>query len=315
MHKYLKCFSLLIVVILFLFACCAKAFPPETTFISSFLPDPADVKGWKKTSAFELYQGENLFEYINGGAEIYHEYGFKQVLVQDFSTDEGRSISVEIFEMTKPEASYGIYTFKSSSEGRAVAFGIEGRLEGYYLNFWRSSFLVTLTGFDEKEETVQGLTLIAKAIDNRMKTLQNVETPRLIHLLPEGELVKPSTKYFLGSLGLFNTYPFSTNDIFKIKEGVRGRYAPGHEIIIITYTDDQAAIERFQEASRHFKQSPRYKNFQLHQNNARFEDKKGKLIFIQPHKNDIIIVLGTHSFTDAEKIAMKAQSRIRDIGR
>jgi hypothetical protein len=286
MHKKLILSIFLIIIFVFSCVCCSKASPPEKTKISSFLPDPDDVRGWKKAPTSELYIGEDLFRYINGGAEIYHEYGFKQVLVQDFSSENGRSVSAEIYEMARPESAYGIYTFKSSTEGHAVILGNEGRFEGYYLNFWRSNFLVTLTGFDEDEETINGLASIAEAIDKRMKTLHKTEKPQLIQLLPEDEHIMPSTKYFLGNLGLFNTYPFSTVDIFKIKEGVRRKYRPGYDVFIINYIDEL-------------------------QETACFEDKKGKLIFIKPYRNDIIIILGARSCPDAEKITKKVQDKIR----
>ena len=156
-------------------------------------------------------------------------------------------------------------------------------------------------------DLINGVTSIAKTIDMRMKTLHKTGKPQLIQLMPEDEHIDSSTKYFLGNLGLFNTYPFSTIDIFKIKEGVRRRYRPGYDIFIINYTDDLACSERFHEASHHFSQSPRYRNFQFIQEAACFEDKKGRLIFIRPYKSDIIIISGARSCKDAEKIIKKVQ--------
>jgi hypothetical protein len=313
MDKNITFSCILIAILIFASADCAKTSLQEKTGIASFLPDPQELKDWKKERPSELYMGEDLFQYINGGAEIYHEYGFVQVLVQDFSSRNGRSVSIEIYEMEAQEAAYGIYTFKSSSSGQAVDFGNEGRLEGYYLNFWRSNFLVTLTGFDEVEETVQGLLLIAESIDKKMSSIQKKEKSQLVHLLPEEGHILSSTKYFKGHLGFFNIYPFSTLDIFKIEEGVRGRYISGHEIFILSYSDAKSSSKQYREAGSHFRNSPRYKKFQETEKAVLFEDKKDKLIMIQPHQNCIIIVSGASSQKDAEKIIKRAAAQIESL--
>ena len=43
---------------------------------------PKDIGMWSAEGEPEVYAGDDLFVYINGGAEIYHEYGFVQVAVR-----------------------------------------------------------------------------------------------------------------------------------------------------------------------------------------------------------------------------------------
>ena len=85
--------------------------------------------------------------------------------------------------MTSPESAYGMYTFKTSAQGDVLPIGDEALLEGYYMNFWKGNFLVTLTGFDEDQETVKGLLGIARAVD--AKIIIRGEKPHLISLFPE----------------------------------------------------------------------------------------------------------------------------------
>ena len=72
-----------------------------------------------------------MYEYINGGAEIYHEYGFRQVLMQDFKSRSGKAVSLEIFEMEDAESAYGIYTFKTSLEDERLILGSDAQLSDY----------------------------------------------------------------------------------------------------------------------------------------------------------------------------------------
>ncbi|NTU74630.1 MAG: hypothetical protein HGA86_00715, partial [Anaerolineaceae bacterium] len=133
--------------------------------LSGYLPASGEVAGWKLSEAPKNYRGDELFAMIDGGADIYHEYGFTQVLRAEYLNARGKSIKLEIYEMESPAAAYGIYTFKTDDGGRALAIGREALLEDYYLNFWKGNLLVTVIGSDSEEESVQGVVALAKAVD------------------------------------------------------------------------------------------------------------------------------------------------------
>ena len=65
--------------------------------IQTLLPDQAGV--WGKHDKALTYEGDDLFLYINGGAEIYHEYGFEAVIVQDYKHETSGTISIEIYKI------------------------------------------------------------------------------------------------------------------------------------------------------------------------------------------------------------------------
>jgi hypothetical protein len=55
------------------------------------------------------YNGKALYGYIDGGAELYYEYGFRRATVQEVVQDSLR-IHLEIFEMDSPEGAAGIFS-------------------------------------------------------------------------------------------------------------------------------------------------------------------------------------------------------------
>ena len=73
---------------------------------------PKDIGMWSAEGETEVYIGDDLFIYINGGAEIYHEYGFVQVAVQRYRRGDD-NVSVEIYTMEGD--AFGIYSFARSS--------------------------------------------------------------------------------------------------------------------------------------------------------------------------------------------------------
>lgn len=85
--------------------------------IVDLLPDPFALPGIQLAGEPEIYQGEDLFDLINGGAEIYLEYGFVKVASQNYSEMKGNSsLRVEIYEMTDPEAAFGIFSFTAMGQ-------------------------------------------------------------------------------------------------------------------------------------------------------------------------------------------------------
>ena len=61
-----------------------------------------------------------------------------------------------------------LYASKISTKGTQLAIGDEALLEDYYLNFRKENFLITLTGFNSEKETIDGMMIIAQAVDERM---------------------------------------------------------------------------------------------------------------------------------------------------
>jgi len=278
--------------------------------IYEYLPREDELPGWKKDGSPLVYSGEDLFLYINGGAEIYHEYGFRHVIVQDYITDNSKSISLEIFEMASSDSAYGMYTFKSGRGRDIFGLGDGAQLADYYLNFWKGNFLVTITGFDEDGETIKGLLKIAQTVDTKLDT--EGETPPIISLLPEEDLVKLSIKYFKGHLGLFNSYPFFTSDGFHFKEGVRGNYRRGYSLFLFEYNDSEHCTKRFEEAKESFKKSQKYKNYEeVNESFFRVEDSKDNSMYVSLYKNYLFIVFGTNIQTEAQEIFREIQVRIR----
>ncbi|MGB6864744.1 MAG: DUF6599 family protein, partial [Candidatus Aminicenantaceae bacterium] len=252
----------------------------------------------------------DLFFYINGGAEIYHEYGFERVIVQDYQNRNGRSASLEVYKMSSPDSAYGMYTFKSSGKGQELTVGHGCKLQDYYLNFWKGQYLVTITGFDSEKETIDGLKSIANVVDKKIQTQVNAEMPVIYSRLPQEDLDAQSIKYFKGNLGLVNSYPFANTDIFKIQEGIKGTYLNGYDIYILEYKDAEASQMAFDSVKKDFKDTAKYQNVTTGQDHIELEDDSGIQIVVQPYRSFILIVLGTKSPAQATQILKNLKNHI-----
>jgi len=253
------------------------------------MPGDGEAAGWAKHRSMQRYEGEALYEYIDGGAEIYHEYGFEQVVVQDYVNETGKNVSVEIFLMTSPSGAYGMYTFKTDSKGRWIRIGTDTQLADYYLNFWKGSYLVTLTGFDDSEETRQGLINIARRVDSHIR--EEGEKPGIASLLPEKGLVPQSRKYFTGILGLRNSHPFFDWPIGGFEQGIKGDYSEGFSLFLFRFGSE----EQLQKA------------LELVNNQ---EDRKGRGHFAVTDREYLLLVLGDIDRSRAEEFFESVRKKI-----
>lgn len=65
-----------------------------------------DYEGLKVIKS-EEFKAEQLYNYIDGGADLFFEYGFKSVTIQDLDIN-GNSFYVEYFSMGDAESAFGI---------------------------------------------------------------------------------------------------------------------------------------------------------------------------------------------------------------
>lgn len=257
--------------------------------LAEVLPGDGEAAGWARHRSMQRYEGEALYEYIDGGAEIYHEYGFERVVVQDYASETGKSVSVEIYLMTTAAGAYGMYTFKTDSKGKWIRIGTDAQIADYYLNFWKGPYLVTLTGFDDSEETRQGLLDIARQVDSRIR--EEGEKPGIASLLPEEGLVPQSRKYFTGILGLRNSHPFFDWPVGGFEQGIKGDYAEGFGFFLFRF----GAEDRLQSALELVKGQ---------------EDRKGRPHFAVAHREYLLLVLGNIDRPRAEAIFERACKKI-----
>ena len=60
----------------------------------------------------DSFDGSSLWGYMNGGADIYQEYGFEVLRVEEFSAED-ENIKMELFRMYDPLSAFGIYSIKT----------------------------------------------------------------------------------------------------------------------------------------------------------------------------------------------------------
>ena len=76
-----------------------------------------EVPGWTQAGEVHVYNADNLWEYINGAAVLFVEYGVRTCTTADLSA-AGVSVTVDLYEMASSLGAAGV--FKSENTGGGV---------------------------------------------------------------------------------------------------------------------------------------------------------------------------------------------------
>ena len=152
------------------------------------------LDAWTRAEEPRSYFPESLFEYIDGAAESYLSYDFRELLVVDLEKKGTEAtLTLEIYDMGTPLNAFGIFGAERYSENKPVPVGDLGYFEGEALNFLAGRFYVKLLGFGLGEGTASALGEVASRVAAGIKTTGGLPAPVLA--FPKKGLVARSEKY------------------------------------------------------------------------------------------------------------------------
>ncbi len=154
------------------------------------------VDGWEIAEEPEIFNPDNLYEYIDGAAELYLTYDFKELLVAQYKHKQGKAnVSIEIYDMKTVENAFGIYGAERYPDNHFVTIGIQGYAEEDSLNFFSGHYYIKMICFDGGDEAGSYLKSLAGSVVSRMK--DKGDFPQLVKVFPKEGLIPNSEKFSL----------------------------------------------------------------------------------------------------------------------
>jgi hypothetical protein len=222
---------------------------PEQVKLNSLLPPVQE--GWIIKEKARMFTRENLFDYIDGGAELYLSYDFQRLLVQEYVSGEN-SIIVEIYEMKSPEDAFGLFSLNQEGEslsigqGTSYAFGL--------LSFWKDYYFVRIIDMEGRDDRKDVIIDWGKGIADKIEN--EGKKPELLARIPQKNLLKQSLYYFHKNIILNNLYFLSNENILNLSEktdAVLASYKSDSEILkllLIEYPDTIGSKKAFESFNR-----------------------------------------------------------------
>lgn len=124
--------------------------------VPSVGPPPPKVDGWTLSGEGRSFGPANLYEYVDGAAELYLSLGFQNLWVGEYANGRGGSAVVEIYRHESPVHAFGIYSQERPRQGNYLSIGAEGYLAPPYLNFLIGDAYVKLSadGLGDRAEEI-----------------------------------------------------------------------------------------------------------------------------------------------------------------
>lgn len=184
------CFSLFFLLLFGVFG--GRADQEMQVVLKTLLPV---VEGMESAESPVTYFPETLFEYINGAAEIYISYDFKELIVAEYKkNDTSDSVAVEIYDMGNRKNSFGIYSAERYPDSEFLTLGTQGYMEEGTLNFLIGRYYVKLLCFDCQDRSEEWLRAFSKKIVDRVEDRGGF--PDILDVFPrEGQV--PNTEKFI----------------------------------------------------------------------------------------------------------------------
>jgi len=188
--------------LLFLAILCAGSAPSgasaQALVAGAFSPPPSCPDGWVVKEPARTFTEANLYEYINGEAELYLPYRFAKLLSILYGSPKegGDAVVADIYEMGSPLDAFGIYSRYRSTDSPAVKIGTEGLVNDAEVLFFHDRYFVKVSASGAVEPDI--LMTCAGLISQRISLSPLM--PAELDLMAQEGLVPRSIVYVPGGL-------------------------------------------------------------------------------------------------------------------
>lgn len=185
-------FACRIIVLVVVVCCMNKTYGQDSPF--------PQISGWKCTQENIVYNANNLWDIIDGAADLYLEFNFVDLHIARYSQSDSFEVRVELYRHHSPADAFGIYSQERDTSYNFVPTGVQGYLEKGVLNFFAGVYYIKISSNQSGKDVQDALAMIGKTVETHLKQVTSWPWP--LHLLPStGRLINTEqyiAKNFLG---------------------------------------------------------------------------------------------------------------------
>jgi len=173
---------------------------------------PKQVRDWKASGPDAVYDRKTLYDYMDGGAEVYLAYDFREVFVRKYADADGNELVLDIYDMGSPAEAFGMFSFDRQDPPVGIGQGSEYGLG--LLRFWRGRHFVSVTVSGNEEKAELAVLELGKAVAPLLGP--DGALPDMLELLPAAGLQAERTAYFHSPIHLANRYYVASENTLNL---------------------------------------------------------------------------------------------------
>lgn len=183
------------VLVLLLASCGGETATEETAGLSQYFPEKLATADLERNSSVDTYVGDSLYAYINGGAELYHEYGFDKVSTASYVVGE-ENIILDIYQFDDALGAFGLFSRLRPDWPEPANLGVESFASPTSIDFVKGDYLVRLTSFSENQPLAVAMQALAQTVEQKLPG--TVDPPSLLAKFPDQVEANNAGVYYAG---------------------------------------------------------------------------------------------------------------------
>jgi hypothetical protein len=164
------------------------------------LPAASSFEGWQVAEGPTGYVPDDLYEYLDGGAERYITHGFRRLVHVRYQLGDDllAGVTLDVFDMGGDLGAFGIYRSGLPPEPGLRAWGTEGHRTATVAAAWKGSIFVHGVADDDRAELIEMLERLVAGICNAVPG--EASFPAILGALPPEGLVPRSERHVAADL-------------------------------------------------------------------------------------------------------------------
>jgi hypothetical protein len=154
-----------------------------------------EIQGWTLTTEKTVYTPDNLWDVIDGAADLFLEYDFVDLRIGRYQKSTEMEIKVELYRHKTPVDAFGIYSQERYTDYHFIDIGVQGYIEKGALNFLTGSYYVKISTLQSGTQAQDALLMIAMKLQEHLQ--QDSSWPSLLRAFPSKEK-QPNSEQYIG---------------------------------------------------------------------------------------------------------------------
>lgn len=187
----------------------------------SSIPGPEFAPGWAKAGQLRTFVGQDLFNQIDGGAELFLELGFAKLRLQAYARGKAE-LTLNTYEMESAESALGVYLMKMGRETPFPEIAARNSSEEVQLTILKGRYFVQVDNLGEVPASKAEAMALANAF---LAGVAEESAPTTLDALPAEGKLPGSERLVRGPYGLQPFFTFGEGDILSLGGRIFGALA------------------------------------------------------------------------------------------
>ncbi len=140
------------------------------------------IPGWNIQQEEQIYDANNLWDIIDGAADLFLEYAFVDLHIARYTNADSIEVKVEIYRHATPVDAFGMYSQERDPQYNFIKIGIQGYLQQGVLNFLDGVYYIKLSTYQTGLTAQNAMQMIGNKFDEHLK--QENAFPAVLKIFP-----------------------------------------------------------------------------------------------------------------------------------